>query len=247
MKVLKLGSSGAEVKYLQELLLSHSLTVSVDSQFGPKTQKAVKFFQKERGLTDDGVVGALTWSALEKSHNIEVVHDSTFEFGKAYSTEQFEGFVKGIKWTIWKPSLIVIHHTAAPSLAQRPDGFTHQHMVNIKDYYNGLGWSAGPHLFIDDDQIWTFSPLTKKGIHAKSFNSTGIGIEMLGEYDSENPWSDRGLQVLTTTAKTVKQLMNKLGLTKADIRFHRDDPKTSKMCPGTKIGKQQFLDFLDTV
>ncbi len=248
MKTLKLGSSGAEVKYLQELLLSHQIKVTVDGSFGPKTKEAVKVFQLSRKLTDDGIVGPMTWEMLEKSHNIEVDHgDYIFKFNKPYSVDEFEKLVDTVQWGTWKPSVIVIHHTAAPSLETRPNGLTSQHIINIKDYYESMGWIAGPHLFIDDHQIWSFSDLTKRGVHARGFNNTGIGIEMLGNFDSESPWTGRGLVVLTKTAKAVKALMKKLGLTKKDIRFHRDDPLTSKSCPGTKIDKQKFLDFLDIV
>lgn len=249
MKILKLGSSGQDVKELQILLNSHGFNLAVDGSFGPATQKAVKEFQLSRKIVSDGIVGPATMAELEKAHNIEVLHTpSQFEFGRAYSPDDFKTYVNGTVWINWKPSLIVIHHTAVPSLVQRPNGFTYQHMLNLKDYYKGLGWGdKGPHLFGDDDEIFTYQPLTKTGIHAKSFNSNGIGIELLGNYDSEDPWSGRGLSVLTTGAKAVKALMTKLGLTKSSIRYHRDDPLTSKTCPGTKIGKQQFLDFLDTV
>ena len=74
-----------------------------------------------------------------------------------------------------------MHHTAAPSLAQRPRGLTIQHIRNIQNYYQSqLGWSSGPHLFIDDDQIFGMSSLERRGIHAVSFNRTHIGIEVLG-------------------------------------------------------------------
>lgn len=120
-------------------------------------------------------------------------------------------------------------------------------MRNLQDFYEGKGWSAGPHLFTDDDQIWTFSPMTARGVHAVSFNATGIGIEMLGDYDTEDPWSGRGLAVLTTTCRAVKALLTRLGLTQAAIRFHRDDPKTTKTCPGKKVTKAQFLELLAKV
>jgi N-acetylmuramoyl-L-alanine amidase CwlA len=144
--------------------------------------------------------------------------------------------------------LVVIHHTASPSLDGeedgRPNGLTAQHIQNLKSYYESLGWSSGPHFFVDDHQIWAFTPVNERGTHAKAFNKNGIGIEMLGDYDSEDPWSGRGLKVLENTRALVKQLVSQYDLTANDIRFHRDDPQTSKTCPGTKINKQQFLDFL---
>jgi murein L,D-transpeptidase YcbB/YkuD len=43
------------------------LGVTSDGDFGPKTETAVKAFQKRSGLEPDGVVGPLTWAALLKT------------------------------------------------------------------------------------------------------------------------------------------------------------------------------------
>jgi peptidoglycan hydrolase-like protein with peptidoglycan-binding domain len=39
--------------------------LQADGWFGPKTQKIVTFFQKEKGLAEDGVIGPKTWAALD--------------------------------------------------------------------------------------------------------------------------------------------------------------------------------------
>ena len=59
MKVLKLGSKGKEVEDLQKYL-----KIKVDGDFGSKTETAVKKWQKENGLKDDGIVGEKTWNAM---------------------------------------------------------------------------------------------------------------------------------------------------------------------------------------
>jgi peptidoglycan hydrolase-like protein with peptidoglycan-binding domain len=41
-----------------------ALKVSVDGDFGPETEHAIRSFQKEHGLHVDGIVGPQTWSAL---------------------------------------------------------------------------------------------------------------------------------------------------------------------------------------
>jgi peptidoglycan hydrolase-like protein with peptidoglycan-binding domain len=53
-----------EVKELQTLLKADGFSLDVDGVFGPDTESALKRFQTEHGLADDGVVGPLTWSVL---------------------------------------------------------------------------------------------------------------------------------------------------------------------------------------
>lgn len=66
---LKNGMTGPQVKTLQRLLnaLGYSVgSYGVDGSFGPATVKAVRNFQKAKGLTQDGIVGKQTWTALLK-------------------------------------------------------------------------------------------------------------------------------------------------------------------------------------
>lgn len=133
---------------------------------------------------------------------------------------------------------ITLHHTAAPSLASRPGGLSPQHILNIQDYYqHKLGWSTGPHLFVDDHGVYCLTPLRERGTHAKSFNATHIGIEVLGDYDTEDPHTGRGLACWQHAARIVYAI----GLR---YNFHRDDPKTDKTCPGKRVQKDWFNDLI---
>jgi peptidoglycan hydrolase-like protein with peptidoglycan-binding domain len=62
------GSSGDAVEFLQRLLKRMDYDPwdpgKVDGKFGPNTQKAVKQFQRDTGLEDDGIVGPETWAML---------------------------------------------------------------------------------------------------------------------------------------------------------------------------------------
>ena len=62
---IKKGASGTLV-YLIEFLLSAKRFYfsAMDAEFGSGLESSVKSFQKERGLTADGIVGANTWFAL---------------------------------------------------------------------------------------------------------------------------------------------------------------------------------------
>jgi peptidoglycan hydrolase-like protein with peptidoglycan-binding domain len=61
---VKKGDQGDAVSAAQTLLAARGQDVEVDGDFGDETDKAVRAFQKAKGLTVDGVVGSQTWSAL---------------------------------------------------------------------------------------------------------------------------------------------------------------------------------------
>lgn len=63
--MIKSGAHGDAVKLLQYLLGEYEFNVAVDGDFGAKTEKALKEFQKFWGtLVVDGIAGPLTWTAL---------------------------------------------------------------------------------------------------------------------------------------------------------------------------------------
>lgn len=69
VKVLRMGDKGSAVKALQLLLYGNHCSCGVagaDGDFGNGTLAGVKKYQKDKGLTVDGVVGAQTWGSLLK-------------------------------------------------------------------------------------------------------------------------------------------------------------------------------------
>ncbi|MEU4689425.1 peptidoglycan-binding protein [Actinoplanes sp. NPDC023714] len=58
------GDKGHPVVTLQYLLRARGQSIAADGDFGPKTDAAVRAFQKARKLAVDGIVGPQTWSAL---------------------------------------------------------------------------------------------------------------------------------------------------------------------------------------
>ncbi|OYY94820.1 MAG: hypothetical protein B7Y41_04415 [Hydrogenophilales bacterium 28-61-23] len=166
--------------------------------------------------------------------------------GLVWTPESLTQYLTSIEKPNWCKA-ITLHHTAAPSLAQRPKGLLLQHIENLRHFYqDDKKWSAGPHLFVDDDQIFGMCDLRRKGVHAVSFNSMAIGIEVLGDYDSEDPLSGRGLDCWKTASATTRILLNWLGLAanKDTVLFHRDDPTTKKSCPGNKVKKDWLLGLI---
>jgi len=66
-KILRYGSKGDEVRWLQGVLNIVNLSgLDIDGCYGNMTQKAVKDFQAKHGLDSDGVYGPKTKAALEK-------------------------------------------------------------------------------------------------------------------------------------------------------------------------------------
>lgn len=58
------GATGRQARLVQEWLSLQGFKVSVDGQFGPATEVAVRAFQKARGLQTGGVVNGTTFAAL---------------------------------------------------------------------------------------------------------------------------------------------------------------------------------------
>lgn len=56
---IRIGSQGIPVKVCQVILGG-----TTDGDFGSKTDMRVRVFQKEHGLSNDGIVGPITWKAL---------------------------------------------------------------------------------------------------------------------------------------------------------------------------------------
>lgn len=66
MTTLRRGARGAEVRELQLLLQNWGYNPGpIDGIFGAKTEQAVLQFQRDQGLTPDGIVGPITWRALQ--------------------------------------------------------------------------------------------------------------------------------------------------------------------------------------
>ncbi|NPU63395.1 peptidoglycan-binding protein [Bradyrhizobium sp. 83012] len=61
---VRLGDDGPAVQWLQQRLVAHGFTLTVDGDFGPATRAAVRTFQGRQGLAADGIAGPLTWKAL---------------------------------------------------------------------------------------------------------------------------------------------------------------------------------------
>ena len=158
--------------------------------------------------------------------------------GVGFTAAEFETYVRGLIFDVWRPRFVVLHNTAIPRLSQWHDVAGARRMRNLENFYrNQQQWSAGPHLFVADDLIWVFTPLTARGVHSPSWNSKAWGVEMVGDYSTE-PF-DGGVRDNTVSA--LATLHDALGLDPVTLRLHKEDPRTTHDCPGKNVGKADII------
>ena len=102
--VLRKGSRGNEVKELQEFL-----GIGADGVFGPGTEAAVKAWQKENGLVDDGIVGPATLDCmgLVGTDNSETTYQTSNGLTVHRHMLPPNEYMTGSK-----PEYVFLHHTA---------------------------------------------------------------------------------------------------------------------------------------
>ncbi len=159
---------------------------------------------------------------------------------RAFSPAEFSAYTKSLSFAKWRPDFFVLHNTFTPNLAQWRKGSPEAHLRNLERYYvEKRGWTGGPHLFVDDKHIWVFNDLTQPGIHAQHWNSTSLGIEMVGNFDEE----ELDDAVLNNTVKAIAILCRTLKISPDTLRLHRDDPEgQQKDCPGRKVQKADIIE-----
>lgn len=137
---------------------------------------------------------------------------------------------------------VVLHHTWKPTRAQWRGATT---MAGLKRYYRDeviwydakgrkqRGWSAGPHMFLAPDGFWIGTQPTTQGVHAGTWNSKSIGIEIVGNYDIE-PWPEKTRHDVLEAVDAYFDWLRIPAVTLDTLRGHRECG-SPKSCPGSKI------------
>ena len=223
MELLKKGSKGDSVKLLQELLNKHGFNLTVDGDFGNKTEEAVKQFQKRLNLTVDGIVGSKTFEALQAKYeaNINIIKD----FLKVHITPKTRTSIK----------YLVIHFTAGSS--SKPG-----RAKSAKNTFETRQASAD--FCVDDRDIVQFNPDPYKyycwavgNSKTDITNSNSISIEICSnikqgrsvKYANTDGWYFTK-ETLENTKKLAKYLMKKYNIPKNRVVRHWD--VNHKNCPG---------------
>lgn len=162
--------------------------------------------------------------------------------GKGFTSSDFEQYVKTIRLEAWRPQFVVVHNTQAPKLSDWHKKPGEEHLQDLQNYYRDqMHWSAGPHLFIADDLIWVFTPLTTPGVHSPSWNAISWGVEIVGDYDLESLGDGTRENAVTALAA----LHALAGLDPQSLHIHKEDPKTTHTyCPGKNIVKADFIQWI---
>ena len=233
METIKLGSKGNTVKELQKLL-----SLTVDGNFGPKTDKAVKEFQTKNNLIADGIVGAKTWEALSITNTESKCIDTSIIY-------------KPLSVHITKysrtPKYLAIHFTASSN--SKPGRA-------LSIYNTFINRQASADFVVDDRDIVQFNPdirnyycwavgdnkQSSKGgarFYDKANNKNTISIEICSicnpatstavSKPNHDGWSFTDA-TLNNAVKLAKIIMKKYNIPIENVIRHYDI--TGKLCPG---------------
>ncbi len=202
MQTLKKGSKGDDVICLQHLLNVEGYKLTIDGDFGQKTENAVKMLQKAHGLVADGIVGAKTWAALGV---------------KPQSTSL------NLKKSTRTITEIIVHCTATKEgVATTTEQIKHYHMTH--------GWTDIAYNYVIelDGSIHNGRDVNKVGGHTANHNAHSIGVVYVGGLDKNGKAKDTRTEAQKAALlKLLKEL--KAMYPKAKIYGHNSFAK--KSCP----------------
>ena len=180
----KIGSSGKEVTAIQKALKERGLfTADITGYYGTQTQAAVRKFQKQKGLTVDGIAGPQTLNALgisvgtvpqatESNINLLARIISAEARGETYTGQVAVGAV-------------VLNRVEHPS---------------FPDTIAGVIYQKGAFTAINDGQFW--EPIASSAYNAardalNGWDPTGGAIYYYNPKKTSNQWI-RSRPVITT-------------------------------------------------
>lgn len=132
-RILRYGMVGKDIKHFQNKLIDLKYMESnADGNFGPLTLKSIKKFQKDKGVTVDGIVGPQTWRVLFNTtvpKNVDPIKvkpksKSKFNLDPNEVTDNgleiYNQIMNDLEYVkkVTKKKVIYLHHTAG---SHRPD------------------------------------------------------------------------------------------------------------------------------
>lgn len=224
MKTIRQGSRGADVATLQK-----KLNLNADGIFGPKTEEAVKLFQKANGLSVDGIVGAKTWSALGYETADEITPSGR------------------------KITKLILHCSATPEGEDFTiDSIDAAHKARKFSYYidpvDGKKRYIGYHYIIKrDGTIVRCRPENIRGCHVSNHNYDSIGVCYIGGCPprSDKDWNRKGKDTRTHAQKVaIIKLCNELKSRYPGASIHGHNEFANKACPSFIVKNDPELNRL---
>ena len=144
MELIIIGQQGPHVRTLQDRLLRAGYPVTVDGDFGPETETALRQLQRDRHLVEDGAAGPKTLAALlgrDTSHLLSQsdIASAAEQLGVDLATihavkaveSRGEGFLDD-----GRPAILYERHVMRRRLAR--NGFTRDQIRALGQRYPGL-------------------------------------------------------------------------------------------------------------
>lgn len=238
--IYKLGSKGDAVREIQLALRLAGYNVTIDSTYGPKTEAAVKAFQRSRGIAADGIAGPKTLALL---HDVLSIGQQQSKGGLNITP----GYIyQHVTRCDNRPvSYIAIHYTA---------GTTSRRGQAMQTRQVFLQRNASADFVVDDDTIvqvnpdlrnyycWAVGDAKNKWtgggrLNGQATNRNTISIEMCStlrhgtsaQMPNHEGWSLTP-QVVEQTRRLTRHLMQQYGIPRERVLRHYDI--TGKLCPG---------------
>lgn len=238
--LLKVGSIGREVRYLQRLL-----KIKIDGLFGVSTALAVREFQRENKLKVDGIVGPKTWKLLLAEEKLNIVPtylpvvemndlgdpEDEMPIEAAAEKSPTSPYIVELINLITKATInrkvtkIIYHCTATPQSAT---------VTSIQNYWKkNLGWkSPGYHILIKADGSWTqlqnFN-LPTNGV--AGHNSASIHISYIGGVEGPRAVDNRTHEQRQVMEMAYRMIKDKL----PQATHHGHNEFSNKACPSFNV------------
>ncbi|CCF19181.1 N-acetylmuramoyl-L-alanine amidase (modular protein) [Pseudorhizobium banfieldiae] len=245
--LLKLGSKGKAVEEVQTLLNKTPAKpkLTVDGDFGGKTDKAVRHFQEKSGLVVDGKVGPQTLAALKqtvaplKPGRPEPAKGAIVspvpETGPTSVSPAPPPNAKSVRILDTSRVIeeVIVHCTATPE----GKDFT---VDDVRAWHKQRGWSdIGYHFLVyRDGRVIAGRPIGQVGAHVSGRNTGTVGIAYIGGLaaDGQKAKDTRTDAQRSSLLWLTMQLAAKFPVRK--VSGHNE--YASKACPSFDVRKDQL-------
>lgn len=246
--LLKRGSHGAAVRVLQDLLIHSGIApaLSIDGDFGEKTETAVRLAQERLALVVDGEAGSQTLTALKRA--VAPAKSGRAEPDKSAMDVATVGLHRsgGVAAPPANFDTLALLDTARPvyeiivHCAATPEGkdFT---VDDIRAWHKQRGWTdIGYHYVVyRDGRVMLGRPVGQVGSHVAGHNTGTIGICYVGGVSADGKTAQ--------DTRTPAQRASLLWLTEQLVAKHKAVRRISghneyaaKACPSFDVRRDEL-------